>query len=450
MARKEHPQGKGAEKRSAKKVATPIAADMTPMSWTHKKRKLSGTFKVLSPAILNDVPEELRASAKVRMHFFRECVKALKALPKNVVNKGFVPALLPWNILYFLPGELGRETRFDAGHIGGIVADYHDNSANAVRVSMLPIYDEAGRQVDATFNVTNGWHSRCVALENGLQDNPSVLLNKANPVLVQVEVSLADSTIQIAEAFDDQNKGGVRSMSPRDSWRNRYHSTKADAVYAVNLAAEYGLDASSPKYKRGKNIFPNGSVVHKLINGSDNGLPLCHETHVRQAMELITNATCTGVVNNKRSLDQNFFGGLCHFISMLVTPGYAHVMGLKHVLARVNLHDRIAELVKGMSEAKVAQLLNVRSRKERSEANFSREENMRYLKKAAAIAELYRESVPEPHTKGGTWEECPPALRRLLWEAPEIDDADERRRFVMAQQRLLPKTRNKAVKPLTR
>lgn len=450
MARKEHPQAKGAKTRAAKKVATPIDTDMTPMSWTHTKRKLNGTFKVLSPAVLYDVPEKLRASAKVRMHFFRECTKALKALPKNVANKGFVTVFLPWNILYFLPGELGREARFDAGHIGGIVENYHDNSATVVRVSMLPIYDESGKQVDATFNVTNGWHSRCVALENGLKNNPSALLDINNPVLVQVAVSLAESTGEIAEAFDDQNKGGVRPMSPRDSWRNRYHSGNVAAVYAVNLAAEYGLDASSPKNKRGKNIFPNGAVVDRLINGADNNLLMCDETCVRQAMEFVTDTTCIGVFNNKRSLDQNFFGGLCHFIATLVKPGYAHSIGIKHILARSNFHERIADFVKGMSEAKVAQLLNFRSRKERSTANFSREENMRYLKQAAAIAELYRESVPEPHTKGGTWEECPPSLRRLLWESPEIDDVDERRRFVTAQQRLLPKMRRKTAKQLTR
>ena len=415
--------------------------DTAPVAWANRKRRINGIFKALTLAILQDVPDHLKATARQRIQCFRDCERAIRHMPENAHRAGFAFAWVPWNMLEFPPGGCGREKRYDAGHIGGIIANYDDASSNAIRVAILPVYED-NVLVDVHFYVTNGWHSSRIMLEREYGDDPTELRNMTRITTLGVTFTLVDSLAGVATAFSNQNKEGVRPMATRDAWRNLFLSGNDNAVKAVNLAEEYNFDASAPKGKRGKNIFHNGAIVDRCLRGAEHQLPFCNEAVVRRAMEFLSNPACSSLYDDSRSLKPNFFGGLCHVIAMFEQTGFAHETGLINMFSRFDFHKRIAELHKTMSKSKIAETLNMRTKRDKMPLN--RGENLRYLEYAGAMLDLYRESVPMPNTKGGTWPDCPAELRRLLWDAPDIDNPAERREFIVEMRRALPLRRAKA------
>lgn len=420
------------------KKKTKETTDNATVAWTNKKRRISGIFKALTAAILQDVPDHMKAPVRARIQCFRDCQRALRQIPENAHRAGFAFGWVPWNMLEFPPGGCGREKRYDAGHIGGIIANYDEASSNAIRVAIWPIYED-GILVDVHFYVTNGWHSSRIMIEQEYGDNPADLHDMSRIVTLPVTFTVVESLAAVATSFSNQNKEGVRPMATRDAWRNLFMSGDSNAVKAVGIAEEYGFDASAPVGKRGKNVFWNGAIVDRCIRGAEYLLPFCDEIVVRRAMQFLANPQCAGLYDDSRSLKPAFFGGLCHVIAMFEQPGFVHETGLINMFSRFDFHKRISELHKKMSKVHIADTLNLRTKRDKMPLN--RNENLRYLEYAGAMLELYRESVPMPNTKGGTWPECPAELRRLLWEAPEIDNPAERREFVAELQRTLPKRR---------
>jgi len=449
MARKEHPQNrgqKGNNSRAANKVKlvnAPAAkrAKMVkpnkPLAWRNKKHGTSGVFKALYREMTEGVPVNLQTTAKERVAMFRAVQAALRNTPTNVIDTGYTDISIPWTMLEFPPGEVGREKAADLGHIGHILMTYDDGSANKPRVNVLPIYDSNGKLVDAHFYITNGWHSRTIYLERAYFKRPADLRTGQNPIHIPVTISIADEESDLARSFSNQNKKGVRTMSKRDSWRNEVVAEDPESNYAVNVAAEYGFNAAAPKGKRGWEYFHNGDIIRRLIYGEKHQLPFGNERAVRKTLELLSNPACTGVYGNKASLQPNFFGGMTALSHLKIIPGYLHNIGLTHVMSRPDFHTRVNEQEAAMSKERICVILNIPTK------DVGRGENIRYLSYAAAILEVYKQSVPRPMAKSGTWPECPADLRRLLYDAPEITDEKERTKLISQLTANLNKLRGK-------
>jgi hypothetical protein len=213
-------------------------------------------------------------------------------------------------------------------------------------------------------------------------------------------------------------------MAGSDSWRNDYIAGEENVVKAVELAAEYGLDASASPNKRGWPRFTNGKIIMHMCNGARYHFPWITEKDVRRALQLITDPACEGLYGHKDALKQNFFGGLCHLIAYYERPGYMHDAGLKHVFSRPDVLSRVEELAKEMSPALLVVEMQI------PEASISRDESKRYHNYAAAMRRLYLASVPAPKARNSNWMECPPELRQLFHVAPGIQDENERKRFI--------------------
>jgi hypothetical protein len=408
-----------------------------PLAWRNNKKGTSGVFKALYRDVLENVPNNLRAPAKARLAVLREVLGLLRNTPKDVVDTGYVSMPIPWTMLEFPPGEVGRERAVDLGHIGHILQTYDEASANPPRVSVMPVYDDAGKLVDVHFYVTNGWHSRTICLERAYARRPADLRTGKEPIKIPVTVSVSETLADLATSFGNQNDEGVRPMAKRDSWRNVVVAENEAAIYAVEVAAEYGFNAAAPKGKRGWEYFHNGDILRRLIDGANNQLPFGTEKAVRRALELVSNPDCVGIYGNKASLKPNFFGGLTALASLKIIPGYLHNVGLVHVMSRPDFHTRVNEQEATMSKERICVILDVPAK------DVGRGENIRYLSYAAAILEVYKQSVPRPMAKTGTWPDCPPDLRRLLYEAPEITDEKERAKLIAQLTNRLNKLRGK-------
>lgn len=432
MAKKQHPQSRGMDNktRTCRKINTAMATKTKaekfdkPLAWRNAKFGTSGVFRALYREMTDGVPEQLQTTAKERVAMFRAVQTALRNTPDNIIDTGYTDISVPWTMLEFPPGEVGREKAADIGHIGHILATYDDGSANKPRVNVLPVYDSNSKLLDAHFYITNGWHSRTIYLERAYVKRPADLRTGQNPIHIPVTVSIADKESDLARAFSNQNKRGVRTTSKRDSWRNEVVAEDPESNYAVSVAAEYGFNAAAPKGKRGWEYFHNGDIVRRLIYGDKHQLPFGNERAVRKALELLSNPACAGAYRNKASLQPNFFGGLTALAHLKILPGYMHNVGLVHVMSRPDFHLRVSEQEATMSKERICVILNI------PEKDVGRGENTRYLAYAAAILEVYKQSVPRPMAKTGTWPDCPADLRRLLYDAPEITDEKERAKFI--------------------
>lgn len=450
MSRKSHPQSRGM-KRNKKRVAhkvrvsTPVRQNtprttMTveikqkkskPLTWKNDKKGTCGKFVALYEEMLNDVPNELSAPPAERIATFHRVRKALAHAKNNVANTGAVIFDIQWTMLDFPKEGVGREKRVDRGHVGHIVQNYNASSWAVPVVAMRPIYDDAGNLINALFEITDGMHRRCIALERAYASCPDALRTDKNPVKISVSVSEVSSVRETAQSFADQNGGGRLRMRGTDDWRNMYLAGLKSVVDTVNLAAEYGLDASAPVNKRG---WPRcqGKIIMHMCNVDFNGgpyhFPWLKEEDVRYALRLITDPACTGVYKNTNAVNkQNFFGGLCHFLAYYARPGYAHYIGLRHLLSRPEIVERAIEIGKEYSEGLIRlEMPHV------TEAMLSRDETSRYHQIAAALRRLYVTKVPAPKTRSTSdgWAECPADLRRLFHLAPAIVDDEERKRFI--------------------
>jgi hypothetical protein len=414
------------------------------LAWKHRKSGETGVFVALYEEILHDVPATVSAPPTARIALFNEITRALRAQPADVVNTGGIPFAIPWTMLDFPADGIGREKRVDKGHIGYIVQHYHAPSMTPPLVNMRPIY-ENGRLVTVRFEVPDGWHRTRIQMELAYADRPDDLRTGKNPIKIQVQVAPVASMAEVATSFSKNNDDGKRPMAGSDSWRNMYIAGDEEVVKAVELAAEYGLDASAPPNKRGWPRFANGKIIMHMCDGARYHFPWITEKDVRRALQLITDPACEGLYKHKEALKQNFFGGLCHLIAYYERPGYMHDIGLKHMFSRPDVLSRIEELAKEMSPALLTVEMQI------PEASISRDESKRYHNYAAAMRRLYLASVPQPKARSSNWADCPPELRQLFHVAPSIQDENERKRFIAEMnaalaKRLGPKQRLKSVK----
>lgn len=489
MARREHPQGRGMKRsknkpRAANKVrfyrdqsargesadVDDISADFeddnneeesdddTPrrLTWHNTKKGTSGTFIALYDEMIDDVPEELSASPAERIAMYERIKATLNSRrASNVADSGAIIYDIPWTMLDFPRDGVGREKRVDRGHVGHIVQHYHASSWATPVVTMRPVYDANGALETVLFEITDGNHRRCIALERAYAERPDDLRTGKNPVKITVSVSEIASTQETAESFTDNNAAGKRPMAGTDNWRNMYVAGLPEVVSTVKLAEEYGLDASAPVNKRG---WPrcHGKIIMHMCNvtfgGGPYAFPWLKEKDVRTALRFITDPDCVGVYKNTDAVNkQNFFAGLCHFIAYYYRPGYVHDIGLKHLLSRPDIVERSIELGKDITPAIIqVEMPHVTS------AMLSRDESLRYHRVALALKRLYVTKVPPPkmRSKIDGWPDCPAELRQLFHTAPEIVDDTKRAKFIADLQTkldaLTKKRRAKTTKTLTR
>ena len=488
MSRKEHPQSRGMKrgnnkKRAANKVrfyrdaaggsggsgVADVSADFedddedesdddTPrrLTWHNTKKGTSGTFIALYEEMIDDVPEELSASPAERIAMYeriRAHINSRRA--GNVADSGSIVFDIPWTMLDFPRDGVGREKRVDRGHVGHIVQNYHPSSWATPVVTMRPVYGENGELETVLYEITDGNHRRCIALERAYSDRPDDLRTGKNPVKITVSVSEVSSTQETAESFTDNNAGGVRPMAGTDNWRNMYVAGLPEVVATVKLAAEYGLDASAPVNKRG---WPrcHGKIIMHMCNitfgGGPYAFPWLKEKDVRTALRVITDPECVGVYKNTDAVNkQNFFAGLCHFIAYYYRPGYVHDIGLKHLLSRPDIVERSIELGKDITPAIIqVEMPHVTS------AMLARDESMRYHRVALALKRMYVTKVPPPkmRSKIDGWPDCPAELRQLFHTAPEIADDTKRAKLIADLQTkldtLTKKKRARTAKTITR
>lgn len=425
---------------TAQTVATP-----KQVAWKHRKSGETGVFTALYDEVLYDLPAELSASPAARIAMYQRVMRAINSRGANEDKTGTATVSIPWTMLDFPPDGVGREVRVDKGHIGHIVRHYNDHCWAVPVVNMLPIYDKNGTIVNVFFYVPDGWHRTRIRMEIGYRTRPEDLRTGNNPLAIEVSAAPVSSIAEVAAAFSAANAKGKRPMAGTDEWRNMYIEGVPSVVNAVRLAAEYGLDASAPIGKRGWPRFPNGKIIMHMCDGVRYHFPWINESHVRRAMQLLTDPECEGVYAHKDALKQNFFGGLCHLIAYYETPGYMHDIGLKHMFSRPDILSRVEELANEMSPAVLMIEMQV------PEIVLSRDESKRYHNYAAAMRRLYLANVPPPKARNGVWAECPPELRQLFHVAPGIQDENERKRFIAEMnsalnKRLGPKQKRKKTK----
>lgn len=439
-----------------KKVTVAVVNDKTSeekmprrLTWHNKRQGTSGTFSALYEEMLNDVPKELSATPKERIAMYERVKAAINTKRNNnLADSGAVVVDIPWTMLDFPRDGVGREKRVDRGHVGHIVQNYHPGSWAVPVVTMRPVYDEHGTLETVLFEITDGQHRRCIALERAYADRPEDLHTGKNPVKITVSVSEVSSTRETAKSFTDNNAGGKRPMAGTDNWRNMYVAGLPEVVAAVDLAAEYGLDASAPVSKRG---WPrcHGKIIMHMCNitfgGGPYEFPWIKEKDVRTALRMITDPECIGVYKNTDSVNkQNFFAGLCHFIAYYYRPGYVHDIGLKHLLAKSDIVERAVELSQNITPDIIQiEMPHV------TRTTLSRDETRRYHSVAVALKRMYVAKVPPPkmRSKVDGWPDCPAELRQLFHVAPDIADSDARAKFIAdLHKKLDAKTTKRRVK----
>lgn len=440
--------------RVANKIAVAPSAGETkvtarkPLTWKHNKSGLSGTFVALYEEVLDGVPEKLSAKPAERITMYNRVIEAIGSAKKNnVADTGSVVFDIPWTMLDFPADGVGREKRVDKGHVGFILTNYRAHGWAVPVVTMRPVYDDYGTLVTVLFEVTDGFHRRTVTLERAYADRPEDLQTGKNPVKITVSVSPVETTKETAESFADNNAAGKRPMARDDDWRNMYIAGAPEVVATVDLAADYGLDASAPIGRRG---WPrcHGKIIMHMCNVDFGGgayqFPWMKESDVRHALRVITSPECVGVYKRTEAVNkQNFFAGLCHFIAYYHRPGYVHDIGLKHLLACPGIIDRALDIAEDMTPAIIrVEMPHV------TEAMLSRNESVRYHSVAAALRRLYLANVPPPKARHSVWSDCPPEVRQLFHVAPEISDPAERAKFIAQMNNKLNRTTKK--KAITR
>lgn len=488
MARKEHPQSRGMkrkdnEPRAANKVRVHrntsggggrnnniIPVDLeyedddeskadTPrrLTWKNTKKGTSGVFIALYDELFEGVPEEISAPPEDRIAMYEHIKSLLEArasADSDIIDTGTVTVAIPWTMLDFPQGGVGREIRIKRGHVGHIVQHYRKSSWAVPVVAMRPVYDDENNLVTVLFEVTDGYHRRTIALERAYSSCPEELRTGKNPRKLEVSVSEVESIKDSALSFTDNNAGSV-PVTRDDSWRNMSRAELPEVVATNRLAAEYGLDASAPMGTRG---WPrcHGKIIMHMCNitfgGGPYAFPWMKEKDVRVALRFITDPDCVGVYRNTEAINkQNFFAGLCHFIAYYYRPGYVHDIGLRHLLANPDIVERTIELGANITPDIIQiEMPHVTA------AMLSRDETMRYHRCALALKRLYVNKVPPPKNRSriGGWPACPAELRQLFHTAPDIKDDKKRAEFIAKLQKKLDaldkKQRAKSSRNITR
>jgi hypothetical protein len=413
----------------AKKQTHTRQIKVTPVQHERDGKKLSGfdksrnvkiEFDVLTPEILDNVPENISATPEERIEFYTQFAAEFEAAKEQKLDASTVTLDIPWNMLDF-GEEFGRERRCDLNNVARIVNNFDDHKYAAPRVVVMPVYDNRNILVDVKFFVTDGWHRRTVKLELIYRGNPDALFDPDTVAGIQCCASPVATIQEAAECFVAQNSPTEkRTMVKSDNWRARVVARDQKVIEVVNLARKYGFNAESPVNKtKAWPHFTSGDILLRMMfEFPDIGVDV-----VDRVLALLSNEKCVGVFGRKRALEAQFVGALCHFIAIFERPGLVHDIGIVHMLAQEDIIDKVKDVADKMSQDNMRLELN-------GTGGWSREENKRYLSGAAAFSIIYSRYVPPPNSKSGFWSKCPSTLRKLRHVAAAISDPIERESYI--------------------
>lgn len=438
---------------AAHKIAVACAptATMSRLVGFDKTQGVKVEFAALTPDVINAVPAELAADAKARIRLYNRIMHEYDTAQQQQYDASAVDQHVPWNMLDFNE-DFGREKRCDLNHVAKIVNNFVDHKYAVPRVVMMPVRDKSGEIIDVKFWVADGWHRRTVKIELMYRDNPEALRDTSNPLTIQCSITPVKNVQEAAQCFASQNAPTERrTMVKSDNWRARVIARDADVVSVVNLARKHGFNAESPVNKNKQwPYFTSGDILLRMMfEFPDIGVDV-----VDRVLGLLSDENNIGVFGKKKALDANFVGGLCHFIAIFERPGFAHALGVEYMLRQEGILDKVKDITDSMSQEE--------QRRELPEKCFgcwSREENKRYLSRAAAFSVIYSRYVPPPNSKSGFWSKCPSNLRKLRHVSVAIDDPIERESYIANLQSQLasrghlphwPKYSTVSTKSLTR
>jgi len=452
MARSEHPQGKGAKKRAAEKVAAPVVAKPRTLRGIMRSPNFEGrvvVFNALYPEVLEEVPDNLRATAQAKIKFYNELVRTHQAAKKANEDCSSISMAIPWNMLDFCP-EVGRDNpRCSLNNVANIVGNFRDNMYAIPRVAALPVLDKFGNIVDVRFLIADAWHRRTAKLELYYRDKPELLKQvKFDVFKLQCGVTAVNTMAEVAQMFSSQNDPKLRKVVRSScQWRPRAVAGALDprAQTVIKLAAKHGFNANCEPNAKSWNDIHNGATIENLIYKFV-GLEV-----VGRALSLLGDSELAGVYKNKKAIQGAVLGGLCVFIDRMETPGFAHDAGIRHMLSLVTFMSSLEAAVKTISKETIPLYIP-------DAGSLGRDENFRFMAMAAAMVRIYKLHVPEPKTRGGCWSKCPAQLRELMHAAPLIEDATKRNNFIADRQRKLSDAKKPCfsawqkqhIKPITR
>jgi hypothetical protein len=416
-----------------------------------KKQSVKIEFEVLTPDIINAVPAALAADAKTRVRLYNRIMHEYNTAQQQQYDASAVNYHVPWNMLDFNE-EFGREKRCDLNHVAKIVNNFVDHKYAIPRVVMMPIRDKNGEITDVKFWVADGWHRRTAKIELMYRENPTALRDSSDPITLQCSITPVKNVQEAAQCFASQNAPSERrTMVQSDNWRARVIARDTEVITVVNLARKHGFNAESPVNKNKQwPYFTSGDILLRMMfEFSDIGVDV-----VERVLGLLSDANNIGVFGKKQALDANFVGGLCHFIAIFERPGFAHALGVEYMLRQEGILDKVKDVTDSMSKEEQRRELP-----EKCFGSWSREENKRYLSRAAAFSVIYCRYVPPPNSKSGFWSKCPSNLRKLRHVSVAIDDPIERESYIANLQAQLasrghlpiwPKYSTASTKSLTR
>lgn len=399
---------------------------MAPLSGFDQTRCVKVFFSVLTAEIVDGVPVEFTATPETRINLYRQITDAYETAQRTNADASVVDFHVPWNMLDF-PKKYGRTKKCDLNHVAKIVNNFADHKYAVPRVVMMPIYNKRNELVDVKFWVSDGWHRRTVKIEIIYRDDPASLSPENEPATIQCSITPVKTIQEAAQCFAAQNSPKERrTMDKADNWRARVVAGEPGVMAVVNMARKHGFNAESPsdKYKNWPYFTSGDILLRMMFEFSDVG-----EDVVDRALSLLSDEKNIGVYGKKKALDANFFGGLCLFIAIFERPGFAHALGIEYMLQQEGIIDKIKDITDSMSQEDQRRELP-----EKFFGGWSREENKRYLSRAAAFSVLYSRYVPVPNSRTGFWSKCPSALRKLRHVAATIEDIVDRDSYIAKLQ----------------
>lgn len=425
MAKKQHPQSRGMDKK--KKERPLFGKPFLKGTHSREKRKQRYIFRAITREWMNGVPQRLRATKEERIAFFNN-----NSLLLSNSNNVETYVDIPINMLE--PAKNAkREKLINIDQVAQITVNFAKGAYSAPNVSVLAYKNKDGKIVDVRYFVTNGIHRMTSKIEQLYRDTPELLDTRHEFKALKCHCTPAKNEAEVAEAVRIQNAHDTnRLMDKRDNWRIAVEAGQETPVYIANMVAEYGFDVTvCLRSHRGWPYFESGQTIATLCD------KFCGEDVVRRALALMADKRNKGLYQRDELLSNNsLFGGLCIFIDYLEKTGYAHEIGLRRLFAQEDLIDKVIKRHASVVPVEIKQLLHMHRLEKR-------DENIRYQKVATALAELYAENVPQPNAKygkGSSWKNCPSELRQLYHVAPEINDDNERAAYILARQLKLKKT----------
>lgn len=387
-----------------------------PLSGRVKLTQMTVVFKHLTEEMQEGVPPEYNPGSAARIALYRHIqgIVETRQAEIRVAVKNTVTFDIP---VFYLSREdsYQREQVVSPNQLAYLVSEWNEYGFRALRVAALPIYNDAGTMVDVEFQVADGWNRRCALIERmfnqGIVDFD-----------IPCEVSLTETTKDGAFMFWANNSAdGGKQVASLEAWRAGYKAERPDIVRVVELAAEYGLDASFANRSRDWPYLPLGPALRSMMMTPNVGEQVVRRVLTFYANEQLFGLRGTRVKDTPYPLSSQFCIGLCQTVAIWERAGIMHHEALEAMLSDVAFLPLFGIYFRSLSPENVKSIIG---------KNICRQndEKQRYWKVASSLFKLYGDYVTAPNTrKRSRWEDCPRDIKQLFHVTRKIRDEDERR-----------------------